>query len=335
MGQGIFAICDSDEAYARKIYEYIYERESESYEMFLFTRKKELEEFLDKKRVEILVVSENMCKEGDTFNNVKHIFVLEGSECRFRDDFPGIYKYKSGESLLREIMNYCADKTETHMKRSNPRPLKIIGIYTPVKRSFQTTFAITLGQMLAGKGKALYLNFEFYSGFELDNKNMSTQDMADLLYFMGCSTDTFSCRLSAMTNSIGKLDYVSPSHSYLTNSSVRGEEWVKLIRSFAEYTDYEYLLLDLSENVCGLFDVLRECSVVYTITGSDRISSAKVGQYESLLQECKYADVVEKTRHISIPTFREIPKDFDMLPYSQLAAFIKKIVKEDFNNGVF
>lgn len=335
MGQGLFVICDDDEAYARKIYEYICERESESYDVFLFTGKKELEDFLSRKKVEILVISENLCEEGEEFINVKHTFVLRLKENYKRGSFPGVYKYKSGDVLLREIMNYCADSKEMHLKRSNSKLMKVIGIYSPVKRCFQTTFALTLGQILAMKGRALYLNFEFYSGFELINDITDQKDMSDLLYFLGCESDTFAFRLSSMTNRIGSLDYVSPAHSYISETSIRGDEWLKLIHSFKEYTDYEYLVLDLSENVCGLFDVLRECSMIYTITGNDRISSAKVGQYESLLTGYSYEDVIEKTRHIEVPVFREIPKEFEMLPYSELAGFVKGLVSEDFKKDDF
>lgn len=43
--------------------------------------------------------------------------------------------------------------------------LHVTGFYSPVKRSLQTTFAVTMGQLLE-KGRALYVNREPFFGLE-------------------------------------------------------------------------------------------------------------------------------------------------------------------------
>ena len=66
--------------------------------------------------------------------------------------------------------------------------------------------------------------------------------------------------------------------------SVTKEEWIQLIREIEKGSDYEYLILDLSDAVQGLFDILRLCDVVYTLSRDDGFAMAKIKQYEESYQ---------------------------------------------------
>ncbi|MCQ2523153.1 MAG: hypothetical protein MJ123_02345 [Lachnospiraceae bacterium] len=329
MGKKSFAICDSNEVYAKKLYEYFFVKESESYELFLFTSRSDLDEYVKKRHLSILLIGEEMISLNEKIDNVDNILVLKSSETGQSEGYSTIYKYKTADALLKEVMHYCVETAEVHRKRASNKSLKIIGVYSPIKRCFQTTFSITLGQILARESKAVYLNFESFSGFEAMRKNSCGQDMSDLMFFLGCGSDNFSYRLQSMINQVGDLHFISPSHSYITKLGIKGEEWLLLLESFEKYTDYEYLILDLSENMMGLFDVLRECNIVYTIVADDNVSKAKVLQYEKLLEEADYSDVFNKTKLINIPRFKEIPLEYEMLPFSELARYVKKQAKED------
>lgn len=60
---------------------------------------------------------------------------------------------------------------------------KFIGIYSPVHRCLQSSFALTLGQLLSEKHPTLYLNFEHYIGISELLPERQSRDLADLLYF--------------------------------------------------------------------------------------------------------------------------------------------------------
>ena len=153
----------------------------------------------------------------------------------------------------------------------------------------------------------------------------------DLLYFSECGDPNFSLRVDSLKERIGNLDYISPANAFIKFSLVTKEQWIKLINTIVQETDYETVILDLSENVNGLLDILKRCSAVYTITDSDRVASAKVAQYENMLRDSAYGDILLKTENIRIPRLREIPGSFELLTHSELAGFVKKLV--DFDRG--
>jgi len=82
-------------------------------------------------------------------------------------------------------MEYYTDQSEkVHTPlRTGLKKMQIIGVYTPIGRCLQTTFSLTLGQMLAKHYKTLYLNFEIYSGFARMMSRNFNSDIADLMYY--------------------------------------------------------------------------------------------------------------------------------------------------------
>lgn len=324
MVQTVFAICDKEKGYAEKLFEFIHTKESSVFKVVLFTKTEECQTFLKDKQIGILLISDECRREYVDSINAANTIILSKTHSIDTVEEAYIYKYQAAETILKKVMEYCAEKDALSFRRNCEKPLSIIGIYSPIKKAFQTTFAITLGQILAQKGKTLYLNFESFSGFDSVMASRNKADLMDLMYFWTCSDDKFSIRLESVIEHIGQMDYVPPVHSFTNYEGISGKQWLEFIKAFEEYSDYEYLILDLSENVNGLFDVLRICKSVFTVTDNRRISTAKLMQYESLLQESCYEDVIDKTRKIKIPVFREIPEHFDMLPYSDLAKYIKK-----------
>ena len=97
-----------------------------------------------------------------------------------------------------------------------------------------------------------------------------------------------------------------------------------------ECGEYDYIILDLTNYVQGLYQILRQCSHVYTITRNDGMALAKIAHYENVLKELAYEDVLEKTRKCSFPIYRQLPVATEDLLYCELADYARKILREDF-----
>ena len=100
--------------------------------------------------------------------------------------------------------------------------MHIIGIYTPIGRCLQTTFSLTLGQMLAKKYKTLYLNFEAYSGFSKILNKRFENDISDLMYYFECAREKLAYRLESMVETVNGLDFVPPVEIYQNLAGIRG-----------------------------------------------------------------------------------------------------------------
>ncbi len=320
MGKGYMAICGKDMDYITGIYDYISVMVSNEYEAVLFTKKEAFEHFCEENVVDLLLEEEGFSSVEE--NVTKRIVLSEeiGKENT-------IYKYMACDRIYKEIMAICAAGTQAKVLERQIKHKELIGVYTPIKRCFQTTFSLTLGQIIAKKRKTLYLNFESFSGFETMMSKEAKTDLLDLVYFSECNQGDFSCRVESLKEKIGSLDYISPVKAYAKYSEVSKSKWERLIDNLLSKTDYEVIILDLSEQVNGLLDILKKCSRVYTIVDSDKMASAKVTQYENLLRESFYEEIVEKTQNITIPKFKDIPSNFEMLTHSELADYIKKLVE--------
>lgn len=328
MAKEYFAVCGYDEVYVRKMYEFFLGHYGKDFEVVLFTDREAFGEFVKEKEVSVLLTEEGFMTEDN--NNVYHKVTLTEDEKRSKQE-GNVFKYMACDKIFKEVMAVCAAGDRVGEINENPEEKMVIGVYSPIKRCFQTTFALTTGQILAKNKKVLYLNFESFSGFDSMMSSTSKTDLMDLVYFSECDSSNFSYRVEAMKEKIGELDYISPVKAYVKYAEVSRKQWELLIDNLLSKTEYEVIILDLSEQVNGLLDILKKCKRIYTITDDDKVASAKVAQYQNLLRESAYEEILEKTENIKLPRFREIPYNFEMLPHSEMADFVKKMLEFDQN----
>ena len=63
-------------------------------------------------------------------------------------------------------MAYQDNEQEQVTKTWAGEKAKLIGVFSPVRRCYQTTFSVLMGRLLLGRGRVLYLSFEFCEGCE-------------------------------------------------------------------------------------------------------------------------------------------------------------------------
>ena len=183
----IFAVCDLEVEYAYHFMEFISKKKSIPLEIRVFTNVQALLDFLQEHQIELLLISENaMCEEIQTQKIGQIVILASGVLPDYLKKYPSVYKYQSSNRVIRETM-VCygeSQKNKGKQLRMTSRDVEIIGIYSPVGRTMKTTFALTLGQILAKKKAVLYLNLEEYSGFEYLLEQSYEQNLGDLLYYV-------------------------------------------------------------------------------------------------------------------------------------------------------
>lgn len=333
MNQKIMAICDIEEGYAFRMAEYMLEKVRLPYTLHLFTAASELEKFAGREQIEILLIAENalkLLKQEYIRQQVAQIFVLQESEQKEQEDLCYISKYQSPEQVVQMMLEYVTDLTDWNPEDTNKETAaKMIGLYSPVKRCLQTSFALTLGQILSKEHKVLYLNLETCSGFGQLLKKKFTEDIMDAIYYFLSARKKLALRMSSAVQNIGGLDYIPPTQYSLGLREVTGEQWMEFLGDVAAIGQYEYIILDLEEGIQGLFDLLKNCCKIYTITRDDTFARAKLDQYEQILKFNDLEDIAHKTVKCRFPKFRELPENLELMTHGELAAYVKSIIKED------
>ena len=321
MNKKIFVIYDSEENYAKKICQYISAKAGDVFELYLFTKKEPLLEFVGREPAEILLASG--LSEEEAKNTGFYIRLSDSYEEECGENT--VYKYSPADVILRKVMKIIEGSKDTGEKRIGKGQMKVIGFYSPIKRCFQSTCALTMGQILSRKKKTLYIGFEPYSG--LDHNGKDGNDIMDLLYFSECGSD-ISIQVCNMADRIGDLQVIQPVRHFEKYRDITKAQWVRLIKKLKDETDIEVLILDLSEQIDGLFDVMDECDEVYTIEVDGKTASRKLGRFDALLREEGYIRLADRIKKLSIPVYKGIPDEPEMLPYSQLAGYLSEIMDD-------
>lgn len=323
----IMALCDTEEEYVRLMLEFLKQHKNLPWEPHGYTSAEDLLRE-EKGALELLVVSEAaFCRDMESLSP-RQLVVLNESGIMQWEDVIYVDKYQAAEEVLKQLLGAYMEVADIRLpKLSTNRKAVLIGNFSPVKRSLQTSFAITMSQLLAREHATLYLNFEHYAGLSELLPDMQTLDLADLLYFLGAEKEKFRLRMRTMLRHMGGLAYIPPMKSGQNLLAVTGEEWLELLQKIAELEEYEYIVLDLGESMQGLFDILRQCDRVYTLTREDRMAKMKLFQYEQVLALYEYRDVLEKTERLCLSHIRSLPEEMEKLTKGDLADVVRELMK--------
>lgn len=328
MDKKILAIFDCEEGYAYRLMDFISEKENIPFEIHVFTQKEKFFAYADKEEIQCLLISENAYQSETANLKIPYIIILNESGKILNEALYHINKYQSCEHVVRELMSYYTERVkDADIKlRTGMKRMQIIGIYTPVGRCLQTTFSLTLGQMLARQYKTLYLNFENYSGMGRMLNREFKHDISDLAYYFNCAREKLCYRMESMTETVNGLDFIPPAAIYQNLAGIRGTQWNDLFLEIEKVSEYEFLILDLSDCIMDLWEVLKNCDYVYTIVKEDGLAMAKLEQYERALESMNYKEIAAKTTKWKLPWFQRLPLYLEELTYGELAAYIKREV---------
>ena len=330
MKKQILAVCDSEAEYTRRFCNYVSKKTEYPFEVAAFTSREKLQKFCEEEDVDILLISES-AYDLSLKKFIKGEIIVLRNEKGTEQKEQSVYRYQSCETILKEVMSSYSGKNPEGMDRERNGNLQMIGLFTPVHRCMQTTFAMTLGEILAKQYKVLYLNFESFSGLEKRLNREFMTDMSDLIYYISNAREALFYKLKSITETIQRMDYIRPAFSYMDLNRVTLQQWILLFRELEKLTSYDYLILDLSDNIQGLFDILRMCKKVFTMVREDDMARSKLYQYERLLERTDFQDVWKKTRQCRLPLIRNISFDMQQLTYGDLADYVRKLIKEEFD----
>jgi len=325
----ILVLCDTEEEYAGLMSEYLKGRRETSWEIRTYTDIDSLLGYAEQTGIDLLVIAENAYQEKVRGLTAKKTILLNESGVIRWENIRNISKYQAAEEVYKEILSEYMELHEAPLPRlAEENTDRLIGFFTPVHRSLQTTFALTMGQLLAEKHKTLYLNFEYCAGMAELLPDTRTRDLADLVYFLNTDKDRFWLRMQTMLLKKGEMDFIPPVKSGNALLEIKAEEWEELLMRIRQMGEYEFIILDLSESVQGLPELLRACSRIFTLTRDDRYARGKLAQYERMMALGEYEDILSKSSRYKLPHFRRIPDEIELYTKGDLAEYVNRVIGE-------
>lgn len=295
-------ICDPETDYAARLAAFLNEKKELAFQVKTCRSLKQMQALQEEMSVEVLLISGEYTKEQRQTVNASRIIVLTVKEEEDTGDGQAyVFKYQSGDEIYAQIIKICAaDNAEGILNIRKKEKGKIIGIYSPVHRTGQTTFAIEKGRELSKEQNVLYLNLEAFAGFgghfpEERNRNLSV-----LLYYIKQESGNPGLLLPTLVKQMGELYYIPPAAFPEDLKAVTAEEWIQLFYEILKSSIYDVLVLDLGECIQGLYRILSICDTVYLPEADDEFAAAKIKQYEETLWQLGYGEVWERMKTCDI-----------------------------------
>ncbi len=324
------AICDNDVSFAYSFCNFVNENPGGYFFSEVFTEVELLADYVNEKRIDIIMVAEELINRLPD-KKMKNVIILTKKKEVSRDLGDNIiYKYQSAKQILKEVMNIYGNLSESKIKVVNKK-CQIIGIYSPIKRIYKTSFALTLGQIMAQNSRCLYINTENYSGFEdLLNKEYKN-DLSDVMYYLRQENVNFAAKLEGIVNSVNGLNYIPPVSSIGSLREVKENEWEHLLEELRTSSIYENVIIDFDDNVNGLINILNECDKVYMPVRDDYISKSKIYQFEKNIEILGNKDMNSIIEKIEIPDLMDMGTKesyIHELTWGELGKFTRGLLSE-------
>ena len=197
----ILAICTADEAYAKRLQEALSEREAFPFSVFIYTKPGQTD---TSGRISLYLADEYFYEK---IKNAGGFPILLRSRENGPDAERYIWKYQSADQIRKQLLDYYSELSGTGEQPAPGRhSTKVIGIFSPVAKSIQTSFSLLMGQFLAKNSKVLYLNLEPFSGLSKLMSDSNNRDLTDLVYYLEGNEERLVYKLESMVGNVNGLE---------------------------------------------------------------------------------------------------------------------------------
>ncbi len=302
MNKKVLAICDSEEAYVRKLAEYLQEKRSLPFSVCTFTSAEQLQAYLEEKKPDLLLVSQDMLDERVLRASPGRVLVLsDGSDRPELEAYPHIYKYQAASALLGEVMEaYGDEKTPVREDSIFKKNCRVIGVISPSDPVPRMLAALAAGQILAEEKPALYVCLEAFTGLEDYLEGSADRTVSDLLYFYRQGGNRLVYKMTGMLRNAGLLEVLSPPDSPYDLQEISGREWSSLFAEILRTSMYETMIIDIGNGAGDLPEILHFCTQILLVSCGNGFCAARAEQMEQFLLEAD-PEMRKKLQKLALP----------------------------------
>lgn len=329
MKKKIMAIYDVDPLFAGRFAEAVDQKERVPFTVMAFTSLERLKRFSEEEQVEILLIDVRLKEEAGQIRAGQVVFLSDGEIVPGPEEERAVYKYQSTDHIIREVMAcYSARSVQPAPALVGNKSI-LIGVYSPVNRCLKTSFSLVLGQILAKDGPVLYLNLEDCSGLRKLIGQTGPGDLSDLLYHHSQGNLSWA-KLRSLVYTWGGLDYILPVRYPEDLCQVSGEQMAQLLGRLSGEGIYDTIVVDLGQFGKKAVDILEICDGIYMPVRQDRVSMAKIEEFEEYVQVSGHEKILEKVQKLKLPypsSFGSQRDYLEQLLWGELGDHVRQLLK--------
>ncbi len=325
----IMAVYDEDPVYAGRLADYINQKERVPLTAMAFSSLDKLISYGEEHGIAVLLVGERLREAAGAVKAEQIMVLCEGDLIEKRGDEPCIYKYQSGDCIMREVMaSYGSCMAEPGLALLGSRAL-VLGIYSPVNRCMKSSLALTMGQLLSKTMPVLHMSLEAYSGMPEMQEETGETDLSDL-YYLYRQGSFHWLKLKSLVRSWGNLDYVAPVPCGEDLEQMTTDEMARLIGHISRESGYDRLVVDVGQFGWGAAELLGVFDVIYMPVLDDRISVLKLAAFEEYLEKAGAVQIQERIQRLRLPRPRGLRQGeayLDQLLWGEFGDYVRTILE--------
>lgn len=294
-----FVICSEHSEYVNRFSEYVADREELAFELTTCTSESTLEQLAEQGMIDILLIDSQVeaTKRVKIVANKKFLLTDDRS-CKVNEDEEELYIYQPADHILAQILDSCLEnETQGIFRHVAKGDKELIGIYSPIHRIGKSQFALELARQLGKDKEVLYLSLEEYPciGEHLKDER---RNLSNLLYYARQDKDSLAVRIGAAVRKIQEVDVIPPIPVSQDLKEVEAADWQCLIAGIMDESLYQCVVLDLSESVRGLRQVMSMCSKLLMPVIDEAEAAAKLSQYKWEVRTMGEEEILGKTTEV-------------------------------------
>lgn len=327
----IMAVYDAEPLYAERLSDYVNRKDKGLFQARAFTSRERLEAFARENHVDVLLTGEDV-KEASMIRSRQTIYLSEerpaaGREGQERE----IYKYQSGDDILREVMDCYGEVPETELIFGTGGAAKrILGVYSPTGRCGKTSLALSIGQLLAREEKVLFVCLDEFTGFSRLMNERWKRDLSDLIYYYKQGRFN-AARLNSVIYYLGDMAWLPPVRFPDDYNQISAEEMAGLMQKILKESDYATLVLDIGAYGRQVFPLLEICHEVFMPVKEDMFSQAKQQEFDEYMAACGRQALKERMREVHVPPPPAGRKKTELFPqelmWGDMGDFVRNVLK--------
>lgn len=322
----IFAVCDSDLNYARKLTEKLSADACTDgkYRTQLFDSAEAILEYHKNTHIDTVLLGDKvMLGHTESFYDtleyfgragINKVFVLS-SERRQNEnlkDYKCFYKYQAVTALIKEIVQTYT-QTSAFERRSKGNSFvrtEVIGVFSPVNCVEKTIWALLAGMILAEEIPVLYLNLERYAGFDIILGRQHDADLSEVFYHVLHGEEAGVTGIKEAIHNYNGLSYIPPIRFGQELSGMSGEVILNCINKIIEMSRNDKLaektiIIDFSGSTEAHMAMCNMCDRIFLVQREDCITKATVKAFERECEALSMQELSCKICKVCTGVFRE------------------------------
>ncbi|MFV0362095.1 MAG: hypothetical protein ACK5LL_03275 [Suipraeoptans sp.] len=280
-------ICDIESNYTKAFAQYFTKKKEFDIRIYACDTFEKVQSIASEVKIDFAFLSEELPYEDRQRLSAKKIFVFT-EECRqaFNKDEIGLFKYQKMEDTLTIIMEHAellVGESKLSKTLKKEKSCKVIGTFSPCSKRSSTSYAIQSGKAHAKTSSVLFLSTQSYLRYPEFASGEDDKTIVDLAYYYRQESDDLSGFISLCVKEIENMKYILPGKVSGDIRSIEANEWLEILNIIIRNCYYEIIILDLSESMQGLYEVLRVCHEVHIPYSADEFNQESVNAFEQEL----------------------------------------------------